>query len=79
MRNLTSTRYFKFGMSMRSQSSDVVIFSMRRFFCVFGLRRPSTGPGTVEKRFRMKNRSRGRSLDVRWADFVKKHDVVGLG
>ena len=31
---------------------------------MFGLRGPSTGPGTAKKRLRMKNRSRGKGRDL---------------
>ena len=47
------------------QTSDVVKKSGRRFFAVFGLRGPSTGPGSAKKRLRMKNWSWGKGRDFR--------------
>ena len=55
----------------RPQNSDVVKKSRRRFFAVFGFRGPSAGPGSVKKRFRMKNRSWGKGRDLQGPSIEK--------
>ena len=47
----------------RAQTSSVLKKSRGRSLAFFGLRRPSTGPGTFKKRPGMKNRSWGKGPD----------------
>ena len=51
--------------ALGAQTSNVLRKSRRRFFAIFGFRGPSTRPGTVKKRFRMKNLSREKGRDFR--------------
>ena len=62
------------------QTCDVLEKSGRRFFVVFGPRGPSPGPGSVNKRPRMKNRSRGKGRDLQGprSEKIKTSPCLGI-